>query len=319
MSGSPLVGILAPRNALPEALLEALRHRGVACEWARLEPWSLERRCPYRVIIDRISHVYEFYQPYLKAAVLDGCYVMNNPFWFLADDKFYNYRLATRLGVAIPRTVLLPSREYDDRVLEPHDLHNLPQPIIDWEQVEAQVGFPAILKPYDGYGWREVYKIDDMRQLRSVYEDSMMDVMMLQEFIDFDHYVRAFVVGAEHVLPVAYDPASRRYRVEHNHLSPELGSRIVEECRRLNRALGYDINTVEFAIRDGIPYAIDFMNPVPDARPEVMSWEYFDWLVQRICDHTQAVIADGRLSSCQMRPAQLEGSLIGSAFPSTSI
>lgn len=294
------VGILAPKNALPEALLEALLARGVEAEWCQIPPWALAQQCPYRVIIDRISHVYEFYRPYLKAVALGGCYVMNNPFWFLADDKFYNYTLARRLGVAIPKTMLLPSREYDERVLEPQDLHNLESLSIDWKRVVDEIGFPAILKPYDGYGWREVHRVDSLEQLRSIYEESMMDVMMLQEFIQFEHYVRCFVVGGKWVLPTNYDPVRRRYIVDHDHLSPKLGEQIVNESIVLNRALGYDINTVEFAIRDGIPYAIDFMNPVPDARPEVISSLYFNWLVDRICDHVQECIRDGRTSACRM-------------------
>ncbi len=290
----PLVGILGPKNALPEALLSALARRGVAAEWCKISPWSLQKSCPYRVIIDRISHVYEFYRPYLKAAALQGCYVMNNPFWFLADDKFFNYTLAQGMGVAIPKTVLLPSREYDDRVLAPEDLHNLEHLEIQWDEVERQVGLPAILKPYDGYGWREVHRIDNRQQLIEIYNESMMDVMMLQEFIDFEHYVRCFVVGGKYVLPTSYDPAQRRYIVDHDHLTPQLGERIVSDCIKLNQALGYDINTVEFAIRDGIPYAIDFMNPVPDARPEVISRLYFTWLVDRICDFVEEVIREDR-------------------------
>lgn len=290
----PLVGILGPKNALPESLLTALARRGLAAEWCKISPWSLAAKCPYRVIIDRISHVYEFYRPYLKAAALQGCYVMNNPFWFLADDKFFNYALAQGMGVAIPRTVLLPSREYDERVLAPEDLHNLDHLEIQWDEVERQVGLPAILKPYDGYGWREVHRIDNREQLVEIYNDSMGDVMMLQEFIDFEHYVRCFVVGGKYVLPTSYDPVQRRYIVDHDHLTPSLGERIVSDCIKLNQALGYDINTVEFAIRDGVPYAIDFMNPVPDARPEVISQLYFSWLVDRICDFVEEVIREDR-------------------------
>lgn len=300
----PLVGILAPKNELPEAILKALRNRGIACEWCKVPPWSLQARCPYRIIIDRISHVYEFYRPYLKAAALQGCYVMNNPFWFLADDKFFNYSLAGQLGVSIPKTVLLPCQEYDERVLLPEDLHNLRHSSqnLDWASLVEEVGFPAILKPYDGYGWREVHRVDNLAQLQQIYQESLMDVMMLQEFIEYDHYVRCFVVGGKWVLPTSYDPVQRRYIVDHNHLSPALGERIVEDCRKLNQALGYDINTVEFAIRDGVPYAIDFMNPVPDARPDVISWLYFGWLVEHICQHVEEVLSQDRRSACRLEP-----------------
>jgi len=45
---------------------------------------------------------------------------------------------------------------------------------------------------------------------------------------------------------------------------PALEARVCEDARKLCRALGYEMNTVELAIRDGVPYAIDFMNSAPD-------------------------------------------------------
>lgn len=288
------VGIISGQETFTKTLLEEFNKRpGVHAEWAQLGPQSLCTPCPYHVVIDRLSHCYEFYQAYLKKAALDGAYVINNPFRFLCDDKFFNYGLAQRLGVPVPKTLLLPSREYDERVLEREDLHNL-KPEIDWQEVESKIGFPAILKPFDGYGWREVYKVENLEHLITLYDDSMMDVMMLQEFIDFEHYVRCFVVGGESVLPTNYSPSERRYIVDHEHLSPSLGQQILDSCQLLCRTLGYDMNTVEFAIRDGVPYAIDFMNPVPEAKPEIITPVYFSWLVQNLCDFSIAAARQGR-------------------------
>ena len=278
------IGIISGQETFTQTLLEEFNRRpGVEAEWCQLGPESLSNTCRYDVLIDRLSHCYEFYQAYLKKAALDGAYVINNPFRFLCDDKFFNYGLARRLGIPVPKTVLLPCKEYDERVLEREDLHNL-KPEIDWGEVEKEIGFPAILKPFDGYGWREVYKVESLEQLISVYDESMMDVMMLQEFVDFEHYVRCFVVGCDSVLPTRYNPTERRYIVDHEHLSPELGQQILDHCETLCRTLGYDMNTVEFAIRDVVPYAIDFMNPVPEAKPEVITPVYFSWLVQNLCD-----------------------------------
>ena len=303
------VGIIATDEKFSQALIEILNQRkDVQAEWCQTSELRLNEPCPYRVIVDRLSHCFEFYQPYLKHAVLSGTYVINNPFWFLADDKFFNYHRASQLGVAIPRTVLLPSKEYDQRVLRPEDLHNLKTPI-DWREVTRDIGFPAILKPYDGYGWREVHRVDSLDELLAVYNESMMDVMMLQEFIDFEHYVRCFVVGKKWVLPTSYNPKERRYVVDHDHLTPELGARIVRDCQVINHALGYDINTVEFAIRDGVPYAIDFMNPVPDAKPEVISYPYFGWLVERVADLVEEIVHSDAVTPCSM------GSLASQPLP----
>ena len=294
------VGIISGKEVFTTALLAELNSRsGIKAEWISLGPQSLQEKCPYHVIIDRLSHCYEFYQAYLKKAALTGTYVINNPFRFLCDDKFFNYGLAQDLGIPVPKTVLLPSREYDERVLNHDDLHNLKVvpghgEEFDWKSVIEVVGLPAIMKPYDGYGWREVYRIDSIEELVKVYEESMMDVMMLQEFIEFDHYVRCFVVGTEAVLPTRYSPKTRQYIVDHEHLSPGLGEQIVSSCRTLCRALSYDMNTVEFAIRDGVPFAIDFMNPVPEAKPDVITPIYFTWLVNHLCNFVEKVAKEGR-------------------------
>ncbi|HNC45014.1 MAG TPA: hypothetical protein PLU80_12685, partial [Acidobacteriota bacterium] len=70
--------------------------------------------------------------------------------------------------------------------------------------------------------------------------------------------------------------------------------RVVAEVILLNEALGYDINTVEFAIRDGIPYAIDFMNPAPDADSFSVGPVNFEWMVSRVSDLLIRYAKDGQ-------------------------
>lgn len=279
------IGILSGDEPLTEALLEEINGRailGLSAEPCRIDAARMSQPSPYRVILDRISHWITYYRTYLKNAALTGTYVVNNPFWFSADDKFFNYSLAHRLGVPVPRTVCLPSRDYDPDV-EVGDLRNLVYPL-DWASITTYVGFPAVLKPYDGYGWRDVTIVHDEAELMAAYNDSGEDVMTLQEYIDHDRYIRAFVVGKRHVLPIRYAPAERRYIVDHAPLAPTLEEAVVRDCIRLNQALGYDLNTVEFAIRDGVAYAIDFMNPVPAARPEHITPLYFQWVVKHLAD-----------------------------------
>jgi hypothetical protein len=59
--------------------------------------------------------------------------------------------------------------------------------------------------------------------------------MIVQEFIEWDHFVRCICLGQEEVLPIKYDPASAATIVEHEHLSPELGQRIVDDSLKLVR------------------------------------------------------------------------------------
>ncbi|MFO0007295.1 MAG: hypothetical protein ACK559_39885, partial [bacterium] len=59
---------------------------------------------PYAVMIDRISQDVPFYRAYLKNAALNGTAVLNNPFWWSADEKFFNNCLSTKIGMPVPRT-----------------------------------------------------------------------------------------------------------------------------------------------------------------------------------------------------------------------
>ena len=118
--------------------------------------------------------------------------------------------------------------------------------------------------------------------------------MTLQEFIDFEQYVRCFTFGKTDIMPVALRPASeRRYLVDHKYLTPELGARvIVKDAQTINQALGYEMNTIEFAVQDGVPYAIDFLNPAPDFERDRITPFYFDWCVDKMA----ALVIDRALS-----------------------
>src|SRR6266478_1079156 len=152
------IGLLCGREySFPPAFLERVNQigamYGIVAEFPKMgEPSG------YRVIVDRISHEVEYYRAYLKHAVLEGTYVINNPFWWTADDKFFNYSIAQKLGVAVPKTVLLPQKGYPKDIdLTAESLRNLGYPI-DWDGLLDYVGRPAILKPFSGGGWKHVYK-----------------------------------------------------------------------------------------------------------------------------------------------------------------
>jgi hypothetical protein len=283
------IGLLCGREyAFPPAFLERVntvgRLRGISAEFVKLTGTKMGEPSGYRVIVDRISHEVDYYRAYLKHAVLEGAYVINNPFWWTADDKFFNYSVAKRLGVAVPRTALLPQKAYPaDYDITAESLRNLGYPI-DWDALLDYVGRPAILKPYSGGGWKQVYKVHDRAELIDAYDRTGPTCMTLQEFIDFDQYVRCFTFGKTDIVPVAYDPHQRRYLVDHAYLSAELGARIVRDAQTLNNALGYEMNTIEFAVQDGMPYAIDFLNPAPDFERDRITPHYFEMVLQRMTD-----------------------------------
>jgi len=281
------IGILCGREySFPPAFIEKVNElgasQGITAEFCKLGGTRMGEPARYKVIVDRISHEVDYYRGYLKHAVLEGTYVVNNPFWWTADDKFFNYSVAAKLGVAIPKTVLLPQKSYPTDVdINSESLRNLEYPL-DWDGLLDYVGRPAFLKPFSGGGWKHVYKVNTREELIAAYDGTGPYCMTLQQGIEFDKYVRCFTFGKNDILPVQYDPQGRRYIVDHEYLSADLGDRIVRDARTINQALGYEMNTIEFAIQDGIPYAIDFLNPAPDFERDRITEFYFGHVVDRM-------------------------------------
>ncbi|HZH91097.1 MAG TPA: hypothetical protein VEX70_10840 [Pyrinomonadaceae bacterium] len=285
------VGILVGREkTFPQALIDRINERGggeVVAEYVEVGGVRLDERLRYDIIIDRISHEVPFYRAFLKRCALEGTQVINNPFWWSADDKFFNYSLAIKLGVAIPKTALLPQKDYIEGITS-ESLRNLEFPL-DWQGIVDYVGMPAIIKPFDGGGWKNVSRVNTIEELWQVYDTTGTLCMTLQEFISFDQFVRCYCIGQEEVMIMPYDPrkpylSGEQYIQDPNYLSPELAERITNDVRTLCRALGYDINTVEFAIKDGIPYAIDFMNPAPDAELASVGEFYHNWVTDNVVE-----------------------------------
>ena len=278
--------IIGNEHTFPQAFIDEVNRRAangeadVQAEFVVIGGTEMDEPNPYAVIIDRISHEVPYYRAYLKNAVLQGTHVINNPFWWYADDKFIESSIATKIGVAHPKTVVLPNKAYVPGIVEA-SLRNLEYPI-NWDRIINYIGFPAFLKPAVGGGWKNVYKVHNKEELFRAYDETGELMMILQENIDFEQYVRCFCLGRDNIMPVQYDPRERRYVINHAYLTPELGKRIVDDCIKLNNALGYDMNTVEFAVRDGIPYAIDFLNPAPDFDLWRITDHYFDWVVKNM-------------------------------------
>ena len=283
------IGVLfGVENTFPGALVEKINSmelEGIEAEFVHLGGVHLGVPAGYAVIVDRISHDLPFYRSYLKNAILNGSQVINNPFWWSADDKFFNYALAEKLGVAVPRTVLLPHKDYPPDI-NSQSLRNLDYPL-DWEAIFDYVKFPAFLKPHDGGGWKDVFHVCNPDEFFRAYHQTGDLCMTLQAAVNFTEYFRCYVVGQEKVRIMAYDPKRphhERYLLGPNTADPKLLKRVEKDALTLCRALGYDLNTVEFAVENGIPYAIDFMNPAPDADLHSVGRESFDWIVNAVAE-----------------------------------
>jgi len=280
--------IFGMENTFPPALVErinGMKVDGVSAEFVKLGGVKMAEPSGYRVIIDRISQDIDFYRSYLKNAALSGTIVINNPFWWTADDKFFNYALAAKLGVAIPPTVILPHNRHPPGTTD-QSMRNLVFPL-NWEEIFDYVGFPSFLKPYDGGGWKNVYQVHSAEEFFKAYNESGDLCMTLQRGVKFKEYFRCYVVGQEKVRIMQYDPRAphhERYVKNPPPIDPKLLERVEKDARTLCQALGYDLNTVEFAVEDGIPYAIDFMNPAPDADVHSVGRDNFDWVVNAVAE-----------------------------------
>lgn len=279
------IGILfGQENTFPQAFIQRVNEKkisGITAEAVSIEKVIQGEPADYAVIIDRISQDVPFYRAYLKNAAIGGAAVINNPFWWSADEKFFNNALAMHVGVAVPKTVLLPSHSRPADTDE-NSFRNLKFPI-DWQGIFDYIGFPAYLKPHDGGGWKSVYQVSDAQDLFNKHAETDQLVMMLQEEISFTEYFRCYCLGGIDVHIMQYEPRNPHH-LRYVKNAPPVQKALLDEVRagvlKLNRALGYDFNTVEFAVRDGIPYAIDFCNPAPDADLNSVGQDNFEWIVK---------------------------------------
>ncbi|MGE0770791.1 MAG: RimK family alpha-L-glutamate ligase [Cyclobacteriaceae bacterium] len=278
------IGVLhGMERSFPQALVENINKLGlkdIKAEPVMVDVVEQGKDSGYAVIIDRISQDVPFYRAFLKNAALCGTTVINNPFWWSADEKFFNNALATQIGVPVPKTVILPSHERPTDTSE-NSFSNLKFPL-SWDDIFEYIGWPAFMKPHAGGGWKNVYKLHNMDEFFNAYRDTGQLVMLLQEEIVFDEYFRCYCIGGKHVRIMPYEPRNPfhlRYHPDRGPAAQKLLKLVEDYVLQLNHALGYDFNTVEFAVRDGIPYAIDFCNPAPDAEVTSVGQENFDWVV----------------------------------------
>lgn len=279
------IGILSGQeNTFPAAFIERVNsknEKGITAEAVKIDKVMQGVLTDYAVIIDRISQDVPFYRAYLKNAAICGTAVINNPFWWSADEKFFNNCLALQVGVPVPKTVLLPSNQHPPDT-NANSFRNLVAPL-DWDNIFKYIGWPAYMKPHSGGGWKSVYKLNNAEEFFKSHNETDQLVMMLQEEIIFTEYFRCYCLGGKNVRIMQYEPRNPhhlRYVIDGHPVAQKLLDTIKDYTLRLNHALGYDFNTVEFAVRDGIPYAIDFCNPAPDADAKSVGEENFEWVVE---------------------------------------
>ena len=283
------IGILyGKERSFPEALITRInqkKKKGIKAEAVQIDKVMQGEDTGYAVILDRISQDVPFYRAYLKNAAISGTAVLNNPFWWSADEKFFNNALATKIGVPVPKTVILPSRELPDDTSD-ESFSNLKYPL-DWKAIFDYVGFPAYMKPFAGGGWKNVYRVESKEDFFEKHAETGQLVMLLQEEIVFDQYYRCYCIGRKHVHIMPYEPRNPHHLRYVASFNP--GKALLKEMEnivlKINNNLGYEFNTVELAIRAGSPYAIDFCNPAPDADLQSVGAENFEWVIEHAANY----------------------------------
>lgn len=275
--------IVGDETEWPAAFITGINQiEGMTGELAKIGPTFADEPVTYDVIIDRISHDIPYYRAYLKYAAVQGAYLINDPLTKAIDQKFFNIAIVRKLGFKIPRTVVLPNKELDVDTT-PGMFRNLKYPM-DWDAIIDYVGVPAIYKDIKNGGRRRVRRVSNKEELLQVYDESGYRTTVLQEIIESDTHAHCFVIGQEDVLCLQYSLSEEKYLPELIDLDDKPGSAIRHAAIQISKAFRYDINMVEFVIKDDEPIVINGTNPAPEIDQNLMTSEQFSWLVSKTVD-----------------------------------
>lgn len=284
------VGLLVgDEKDFPSAFVREVnrRNQDVTAELIRLDGTRLGSHPGYDVIVDRISHEIPYYRTYVKAALLHGAIVINNPIWSSAYDRFFNASLISHIGFRHPRTVALPSHSYDEG-LDEGCFRNLAYPI-PWEQHIAYLGgFPVVLRPLRDTLLRRVYVVHSFEELWHAYNQTGDETMLLREHIEWDKYVRCICIGPEQIYIARYlpgAPADTRYYNDPHYLTMRQRALATESAHLINRALGFEFNMVDFAWQGDQLIAVEVTNPTPRLELTHLTPFFFDWVVRTLADY----------------------------------
>jgi len=138
------------------------------------------------------------------------------------------------------------------------------------------------MKPFAGGGWKHVYRLESKEDFFEKHAETGQLVMLLQEEIVFEQYFRCYCIGRKYVHIMPYEPRNPHHLryVANFKPSKSLLKEMEQIVLKINNYLGYEFNTVELAVRDGVPYAIDFCNPAPDADLQSVGTENFEWVIE---------------------------------------
>ena len=246
-----------------------------------IEPFDLRAKPKYSLVIDRLAHWYYNPREWIKkAAIMDGVYLLNNPFTFQSMEKHTAYCAMMRLGLKIPDTWMVPQKQPPENPRFPYTAAKYNRQF-NLEDVAHAVGYPLYMKPFDGGAWVGVTRITNDEELHDRYDESGARLMHLQTALDgFDVFARSLSIGPE-TMVMKFEPdrpMHDRYQVDHGFLTPELGDEVVTIGRLVNAFFRWEFNSCETIIKDGEVYPIDYANACPDISLTSLHY-YFPWAI----------------------------------------
>lgn len=282
------------RRAGPVETSDGVRHE-FATQRLRIAPFDLLDAVEPDLVIDRLSYWYYHPREWLKkAALVDGTYLLNSPFTFQAMEKHSAYCAMLRLGLKVPRTVLVPYKNPIDNPRWETTAARYNDPF-DLEAIGAELGYPLYMKPFDGGGWRGVSRVENPEQLHAAYDSSEQMLMHLQATIDYESFARALTIGAESMVMDFRPelPMHERYQVNHGFLSPSAGNEVVTISRLVNAFFGWEFNSAEMLVAGHQVHPIDYANATPDIALTSLHY-YFPWALTALVRWSLYCLVTGR-------------------------
>jgi hypothetical protein len=266
-----------------------------------IEPFDLNDPVRVGLVIDRLAYWYYHPREWLKkAALMNGTYLLNSPFTFQSMEKHSAYCAMLRLGLKIPRTVLVPYKNPVDNVRWAYTSAQYNRPF-DLDAIADDLGYPLYMKPFDGGGWRGVSRINNRDDLHRAYDESGEMLMHLQATIEYDKFARALSIGAETMVMDfrPEEPMHNRYAVSHDFLSPSAGHQAVAISRIVNAFFGWEFNSCEMLVKGDSVHPIDYANACPDVAVTSLHY-YFPWAISALVKWSVFSLATGRRSKVDL-------------------
>jgi hypothetical protein len=311
-----LIGLLlGAEEDWPQAFEQILRFVGtldidgtthtLASERLTIEPFDLTDPVRTGLVIDRLAHWYYHPREWLKkASLFDGTYLLNSPFTFQSYEKHAAYCAMLRLGLKVPKTILVPYKNPIDNHRWTYTAAAYNRPF-DLDVLAAELGYPLYMKPFDGGGWRGVSRIDNPGDLHRAYDASGEMLMHLQATVDYEHFARALSIGPETmVMDFRPDePMHNRYAVSHGFLSPSAGHQTASISRIVNAFFGWEFNSAEMLVAGDEVYPIDYANACPDVSLTSLHY-YFPWAITALVRWSVYCLVTGRRANVDLETSR---------------